>query len=95
MNPSRRRAVKRRTILRMMANRCPTLEQIRKKFRRAKYAPLRACQFCHGKGVLPNDKTLACICLFVSRNLCDFVTDASLNDMGLGKIRKQTKTTKE
>ncbi len=53
-----------------------TLEEIRKEFPNANYAPKKDCKFCGGCGTKSNHPGMPCICIFVDHWMCDWAAEA-------------------
>lgn len=59
------------------------IEEIRKQFPRANYAPRENCKWCNGTGIKSNKPGMPCICIFVDHSQCDWAAKA------LAKVAKQ------
>lgn len=53
-----------------------TLDDVRKKFPNADYAPRANCRYCGGTGEKTNRPGMPCICVYVEHDLCDFAAES-------------------
>lgn len=53
-----------------------TLDEIRKKWPTANYAPRKGCRYCDGTGESKTHPGLPCVCIYVDHEMCDFAAES-------------------